>query len=486
MTTANLSPCTLEQSAGRVADESYDANKIAQETLAYAKEKQALNAFGALPEDEVYAQAVAANALRAHNTHTPLTGAPIAVSDRLVTAWGTTEAGSAMLRGYRSPFNAAAVDALLDAGALIFGKTNVAEMGVGLTTHRSCHGVTRNPAYLSHLMSGSESGAAAVVGASVVPLALGVDTHGGARIAAAHAGILCLRPTYGAISRYGVIAYASSMDCVSIFGHRVTDIAHVLDRISGHDPRDGTSAPAPRPKVASVLQDAPTPFRVGIIKELMDLPMDDAQRKAVERTRDLLVEKGCTLVEVSLPTARRFAPIASVISAAEASTNFARYDGVRFGHRTNAADTIETLYERSRAEGFGPDVLHTILLGTQLMYRENYAAYYQRAQRVRHRVALEYKRVFEQVDILLGPAAPDGTMPASAHAPTPQQAAHATRCTAGEALAGLPAIIAPAGQSEQGLPIGVQLTAHAHNDALLLRAAYALQQWQASSAEKSP
>lgn len=486
MTTVNPSPCTLAQSAGRVASMSYDANKIAQETLAHAEDKHALNAFAALPEEEIFEQAVAANALRATNKHTPLTGAPIAISDTLVTAWGHTEAGSDMLRGYRSPFNAAVVDRLLEAGALIFGKTNVSEMGVGVSTQASRHGITRNPAYLSHLVGGSASGAAAAVGASIVPIALGVDTHGGARIAAAHTGVLCLRPTYGAISRYGAIAYASSMDCVSILGHCVEDLAHVFDHIAGHDPRDGTSVRSPAPSVAPALEGEPAPFRVGIIKELMDLPMDDAQRQAVERTKNLLIEQGCTVVDVSVPTAHRFAPIASVISSAEASTNFARYDGVRFGHRTQDASTIETLYERTRAEGFGPDVLHTILLGTQMMYRDHYATHFQRAQRVRHRVALDYKRVFGQVDVILGPGAAATAALADCQPPTPKAAAETMRFTAGEALAGLPAVTLPAGRCPQGLPVGVQLTAHAHNEALLLRAAHAVQQWQPSFGEKTP
>lgn len=484
MTTASPMPYTLAQSAGRVDKESFDANIIARDTIARAKEKHALNAFVVLPSDEIFDQAAHANAMRARAEHTPLTGAPIAIADNIVTAWGRTEAGSAMLRGYESPFHATVIEHLLDAGALIFGKTNVAELGVGITTQASRHGVTRNPVCLSHIVGGTAAGSAAAVGAYVVPAALAVDTVGGARIAAAHTSTIALRPTYGAVSRHGIIAYASSMDVVTILGHTISDIAAIYDSISAHDPKDGTSTPAPRVHTARALDAPAQGLRVGVVKELMDLPMDEATRRAVEYAMERLREQGCEVIEVSLPTADRMSHVASIIAAAEASTNFARYDGVRFGHRANDVQSIEALYEQSRAEGLGPDIIHTILLGTQMMYRDNYKTHFQRAQRIRHRVALEYKRVFENVDVLLGPTAADPAPTADCLPPTPQKAAYATRFTAGEALAGLPAITLPAGRCPDGLPIAIQLTANRHHEATLLGAAHTLQMWQ-SSAEES-
>jgi len=483
MTTANPMPYTLAQSAGRVDKEAFDANQIAKETIERAHKKHALNAFVSPPGDEIFEQAAHANALRAHKNHTPLTGAPIAVADNIVTSWGETEAGSAMLHGYASPFNATVIDRLLEAGALIFGKTNVAELGVGITTQASHHGVTRNPVCLSHIVGGTAAGSAAAVGSYLVPAALAVDTLGGARIAAAHTSIVALRPTYGAISRYGVLAYASSMDAVTIFAHDIPDIATIYDRISGHDPKDGTSTPAPRVDTVPALDTPSKKLRVGVAKELLALPMSDLSKRAVEHAIDLMREQGCEIIEVSLPTADRMSQIASIIASAEASTNFARYDGVRFGHRAKDVHSIEALYEQSRAEGFGPDVIHTILLGTYAMYRDNYQTHFQRAQRVRHRVALEYKRIFENVDVLLGPAAAETAPTADCLPPTPQQAAWAMRFTAGEALAGLPAVTLPAGCCPDGLPIAIQLTADRHNEATLLGAAHALQQWQSSNEE---
>lgn len=483
MTTANPSTCTLEQ---RVHNASYDAQAIFDDALARAKDKVALNAFAALPGDESNAHIEAANALRTNDAHLPWTGAPIAISDRIVTAWGQSEAGSRMLRGYRSPFNATVVDALLRAGALPFGKTNGAEMGVGTDSRTSRNGVTRNPISLAHRIGAAEAGAAAAVAACVVPAALAVDTLGGARLAAARTGILSLRPSYGAISRYGVIAYASSFDAVSILGHSVADLAAIYHQIALHDVHDGTSHPAPRTDVLSALDAPKRALRVGIIKELWDQPMDAQVRTALQNTRALLESNGCTVVECSIPSTPHMAATASALIAAEASTNFARYDGVRFGHRTASPEDIETLYARSRAEGFGPDVIHTILLGTYLLYRDNYTQQYQRAQRLRHRIALDYKKVFDAVDLILGPAHPS-TAPAVEDASSALEvSAQVQRFNAGEALAGLPAVTLPAGHDADGLPISVQLTANAHQESTLLSSAQTLHTWLTSTPEDTP
>lgn len=486
MTTVKRPSCTLEQSAGRVTKGARDAHAILKDALARTEDHATLNAFVALPDDEAATHADAANALRENNAHTPLTGAPIAISDNLVTAWGETNAGSRMLRGYQSPFNATVVDALLEAGAVPFGKTNVSEMGVGISSQSSRHGITRNPVSLSYRVGGAAAGAAAAVAACIVPAALAVDTVGGARLAAARTGVLSFRPSYGSLSRYGVIAYASSFDAVTLMGHSVSDLAQIYQQIAAYDPKDGTSLPAPRADVVSALDAPKRPLRVGIIKELWALPMDDAVRTALESTRALLESKGCELVECSISSAKNMAAAASLLSAAEASTNFARYDGVRFGHRTESPQDIETLYARSRAEGFGPDVIHTILLGTYMLYRDNYAAQYQRAQRVRHRVALDYKKVFEDVDLLLGPVQPNVSPAVDDPAPTPEASAHAQRFCAGEALAGLPAVTLPAGEGPHGLPISVQLTANAHDETTLFSSAQRLHTWLTSTNEESP
>lgn len=482
MTTAKHTPLTLEDTSGAFARDACDAHRLVEDARTRAKENEHLNAFVELPSDEARTYADASNALRAADgLRSTIAGAPIAIADNIVTQWGRTRAGSRMLADYQSPFNATVVDALLRHGALPFGKTNVAEFGVGATTQSSRHGATRNPASNEHLAGGAAGGAAAAVAANIVPAALAVDTLGGLRHAAARCGVMSLRPTYGAISRLGVVAYASSFDAVGIIGHTVRDMAVVYNAIAGHDPNDGTSQPAPSIEVVSALDEPMETSRVGIIKELMALPMDDPIRVAVERTRALLESKGCTVVDVSMPSAKQMAQAASVIAAVEASTNFARYDGVRFGYRTENPQDIDTLYSRSRAEGFGADIIHTILLGTQLLYKDAFKTHHQRAQRIRHRVALDYKHIFDNdVDFLLGPVAPSVAPRADSNMPTPLEAAQSFRFTTGESLAALPAVTLPAGTDDNGLPIGVQLTGKPFGEAALLRAASTLETWMPS------
>lgn len=480
MTTAKPQRPTLTETQQRVSHTSGDRGAVVASTvdecLAEARAHEALNAFAELDEADVRAHAESVEArLDTRGFPSRVAGVPIALPDDLVTTWGRTRNGSRMLGDYRSPVTATAAQRLLDAGAIPFGKTNIDAFAIGHSTERSDFGPTLHPRVEGRLAGGASGGAAAAVAAGIVPAALAVDTLGSLRQPAAHCGVVGFRPTYGAVSRLGIMANASSMDALGVVARTVQDVAWVFSVIAGHDPADGTSTPLPAEDVIVELNQGASGLRVGVSPELLALGTTAENIAAIENAKAAFRSAGATIVDVSLPLAEHYASTASLLATAEASSNLSRYDGVRFGHRTANAETIDELYMRSRAEGFDDAVKRTALLGTLLLSEEHYASHYVFAQRLRRKIVEELKAAMRGCDILLYP-------PTVGHAPAPGETpedplleAQLDRFSAAASLASLPAITLNAGVTSDGLPVGVELAGARNSEPTLLRAAYALE-----------
>jgi len=408
----------------------------------------------------------------------PLAGAPIAVKDNIVTDWGVTTAGSRMLEGYRSPFTATAVERLERAGAVVLGKTNCDEFAMGSSTEHCAFDVTRNPWDITRVPGGSSGGSAAAVAARIGSAALGSDTGGSVRQPASMCGVVGLKPTYGRVSRWGLIAFASSLDQIGPLALDVRDAAMLLDAISGRDARDATSADLPPTSIAHTIDEPSQAPRVGVPRAWLGRNHAGVDR-VVESAIAALEGAGAAIVEVDLGSVDAAIAAYYVIANAEASSNLARYDGVRYGRRATPrpGEPIDALYARSRGEGFGEEVQRRIMLGTYVLSAGYADRYYLRALRARRVIKDEYDRAFERCDVILGPTAP---APAFAIGEkTDPLAMYLGDCyTVGANIAGLPAISVPGGFADEGglrLPVGVQLHARAFDEDGLLRSARLLE-----------
>jgi len=418
-------------------------------------------------------------AARASATEGPLAGVPVAIKDNLATLGLPTTCGSRMLEGYVSPFEATAVRRLREAGAVVIGKTNMDEFAMGSSNENSAYGPVRNPLDLSRVPGGSSGGSAAAVAAGVVRMALGSETGGSVRQPAAFCGIVGIKPTYGRVSRYGLVAYASSLDNVGVFGSTVGEAALGLEIIAGHDRFDATSAdvavPSMVPESASA-RTANAPLAglvVGVPREYFPDSLDAEVAAACRRALDHLRSLGAELREVSLPSTDLAIPVYYIIAPAEASSNLARYDGVRFGQRA-AADDLGPMYERTRSHGFGSEVQRRILLGTYVLSAGYYDAYYKRAQAVRSMIAQEFRTVFASgVDLLFTPTAPTPAFRLG-ELSDPYEMYLSDIYTVTANLAGIPAMSQPIGRV-RGMPVGGQLLAPAFGEAGMIRAAAALE-----------
>jgi aspartyl-tRNA(Asn)/glutamyl-tRNA(Gln) amidotransferase subunit A len=410
----------------------------------------------------------------------PLAGVPVAVKDNIVTTEFPTTCGSRILEGYRSPFDATVVRRLRAAGALIFGKTNLDEFGMGSSTEFSAFGPTRNPADRERVPGGSSGGSAAAVAAGIVPAALGSETGGSVRQPAAFCGVVGIKPTYGRVSRYGLVAYASSLDNVGVFGRTVDDAARLLEVISGHDPLDATSAARP-PIARGVAPATLEGFVIGVPEEYFPHSLDSA---IVQRCRAALrgLERlGAELREVSLPSTASAIPTYYIIAPAEASSNLARYDGVRYGARAADARGVQELYERTRAL-FGPEVKRRVMLGTYVLSAGYYEAYYGRAQRVRRLVARDFADVFASgVDAVFTPTTPTPAFRFGERTGDPYEMYLSDVFTVTANLAGVPALSLPIG-SVGDLPVGGQLIGRPWSEETLITIAGALEQELGSGA----
>ena len=401
-----------------------------------------------------------------------LAGIPVAVKDNLATADLPTTCGSRILAGFRSPYEATVVRLLRRAGATVFGKTNMDEFAMGSSTENSAFGPTRNPWDLGRVPGGSSGGSAAAVAARIVPVAVGSDTGGSVRQPASFCGVVGIKPTYGRVSRYGLVAFASSLDQVGTLGRTVRDAAELLEALSGHDPRDATSANRPVPPMVAACERGVRGLVVGVPREYFPPGLDPVVLRLAERALAALEDAGAEVRDVSLPHTELAIPAYYIIAPAEASSNLARYDGVRFGRRQRAATSIDGLYETSRSEGFGTEVKRRILLGTYALSAGYYDAYYGRAQQARAVIAGDFQRVFSDgVDVLFTPTSPTPAFALGERLHDPYQMYLSDIFTVPANLAGVPALSVPVGLAG-GLPVGGQLmAAHWREEAVLAAAA---------------
>ena len=407
----------------------------------------------------------------------PLAGVPIAIKDNLCTKGIRTTCSSRMLESFVPPYESTVTDRLWRSGAVLIGKTNLDEFAMGGSTETSAFGPTANPWNTEHVPGGSSGGSAAAVAAGECMASLGSDTGGSIRQPASFCGVVGLKPTYGRVSRYGLVAFASSLDQVGPFATSVSDAAELLQAIAGEDPRDSTCLKAPVPNYRDRLGRSVSGLRIGVVRECFDQEGLDPQVKAsVLAAADLLQSLGAELVDVSCPRFNDGIATYYVIAPSEASANLARYDGVKYGFRADDASSLAAMTARSRAEGFGSEVQRRILIGTYALSAGYVDAYYRKAQQVRTLIRRDFETAFSSVDVLLTPTAPSTAFAAGAHADDPLAMYLADLLTIPANLAGLPAINVPCGFDSAGLPIGVQLIGNVLEEPLLLQVAHQYEQ----------
>ena len=403
----------------------------------------------------------------------PLAGVPVAVKDNMCIAGVRTTCGSRILGDYVPPYTATVVKKLEEAGAIIIGKTNLDEFAMGSSTENSAFGPVRNPFNQELVSGGSSGGSAVAVAAGHAPIALGSDTGGSIRLPASFCGVIGLKPTYGRVSRYGLVAFASSLDQIGPFATNVSDAARALQVISGHDRRDSTSANKPVPDYLSALNGDIKGLRVGVPPECFGEGLDPEVREKVEGGIRRLADRGAEVVAVSLPHTKYVIAVYYIIATAEASSNLARYDGVRYGFRAEEARTLSEMYRKTRDEGFGAEVKRRIMLGTFALSSGYYDAYYEKAQRVRSMLAGDFAEAFKKCDVIATPIAPTTAFKIGEKSNDPLAMYLSDIYTVTINLAGVPAISVPCGQSSAGLPIGMQLIGDHFDEARLLNVAYA-------------
>ena len=433
-----------------------------------------LNAFLTVTADQALAQADAADARRAAGETAPLLGVPLAIKDVLCLKGTRTTAGSRILENFVAPYTATAVQRLLDAGAVILGKLNCDEFAMGSSTENSAYGPTRNPWDRTRVPGGSSGGSAAAVAARLAFGTLGTDTGGSVRQPASFCGVVGLKTSYGRVSRYGLIAYGSSLDSIGPFGRTVADVAALFSLIAGQDPRDATSMPTPVPVVDAWNEDL-RGLRVGVPREYFIDGMQPAVERAVHAAIDHLRALGATPVEISLPHTEYAVPVYYLIAPAEASANLARFDGVRYGPRAEA-ESLWDVFEKTRGERFGAEVKRRIMLGTYALSAGYYDAYYGQAQKVRTLIKRDFEQAFAQVDVIACPVAPTTAFKIGTKVDDPLAMYLEDVFTLPPSLAGITGLSVPCGVDDDGLPIGLQLLGPAFGEAQVLRVGHAFEQ----------
>lgn len=404
-----------------------------------------------------------------------LTGIPYVLKDNMCYEGVETTCGSQILKGYVPPYTASVAERLRARGAVMLGKANMDEFAMGSSTENSSFFATRNPWNTDCVPGGSSGGSAAAVAAGFVPYALGSDTGGSIRQPAAFCGVVGLKPTYGLVSRYGLVAFASSLDQIGPITHRVEDAAIVLQAIAGHDERDSTSVPLVVPDYLQALTGDIKGLKVGVAKEYFSPEMDPSVSESVWRAVEVLRAMGATITEVSLPHTEYALSTYYLIAPAEASSNLARYDGVRYGFRAQNAENLLDMYKRTRSEGFGREVKRRILIGTYALSSGYYDAYYKRAQQVRTLIRRDFEQAFSEVDIIVSPTTPTTAFKFGEKTADPLSMYLSDICTIPVNLAGLPAISVPCGLAD-GMPVGLQMIGRMFDEVTLLRAAHAYEQ----------
>ena len=405
----------------------------------------------------------------------PLAGVPVALKDNLCTTDAPTTCGSKILENYRAPYEATVVSRLRAAGATIIGKTNLDEFAMGSSTENSGFFPTRNPWDVSRVPGGSSGGSAAAVAAGLAAAGLGSDTGGSIRQPAALSGVVGFKPTYGRVSRYGLVAFASSLDQIGPFARDVRDVALIMSVIGGHDPLDSTSLPGTPPEYLANLERDPKGLRIGLPKEYFAGGADSEVLARVMEAIRGLEKRGAKLVDVRLPLTEYGIATYYIVAPAEASSNLARYDGVHYGHRTSAPAGLIDMMSKSRAEGFGPEVRRRILLGTFVLSSDRIDAYYHRAQKVRRLIARDFEKAFESCDVLLGPTSPTAAFKIGEKSADPLSLYLCDVYTVGANLAGLPGLSLPCGFTSGGLPVGLQILGRPLDDVGVLQAGRAVE-----------
>jgi aspartyl-tRNA(Asn)/glutamyl-tRNA(Gln) amidotransferase subunit A len=470
-------PKTLaELRAGIVAGTTKAADLAASYYERIEKKNPRLNVFLSLTKERALAQAARVDDAAAKGDPLPpLAGIPMGIKDVLVMRGAPATAGSKILKGYEPPYDATAVSRLEAAGAVLLGKTNCDEFAMGSSNENSAYGPVRNPVDPERVPGGSSGGSAAAVAANMAVATLGSDTGGSIRQPASFCGVVGVLPTYGRVSRYGLIAYASSLDRVGPFAANVRDAATLLSVIAGHDPHDATSSPAPVPDYAAESDKGVERLRIGVPAEYFAEGLDPEVRACIESGIAALQAAGCTIKPVALPHTKYAVPVYYLIATAEASANLARFDGVRYGPRSKDSATLSDMYRHSRDEGFGSEVKRRILLGTYALSAGYYDAYYLKAQQVRRILAEEYLRAFAEVDAIVTPTAPTPAFKLGEKTGDPLAMYLADIYTVTASLAGICGVTVPCGATKAGLPVGMQVLARHLNESTAFRVARAVE-----------
>ena len=431
-------------------------------------------AFNTLTKDTALARAGQIDKARANNENLhPLAGIPIALKDNISTKDILTTCSSRILNNFIPQYNATVVEKLENSGLIIIGKTNMDEFAMGSSTENSAFKTTRNPKDLTKVPGGSSGGSAAAVSAGMLPLSLGSDTGGSIRLPASFCGVVGMKPTYGMVSRYGLIAYASSLDQIGPFALNVTDNAMLMEVIIGHDPHDSTSIPIDAvPSYSSSLTKDVKGLKIGLPAELMDDSVEADVRNNIMQRVKLLESNGANIEEVSLPYSKYALAVYYIIATAEASSNLARYDGIKYGHRSESSSDLDSIYFLSRSEGFGAEVKRRIMLGTFTLSAGYYDAYYKKAQQVRALIEKDFQEVFSQVDLLISPVSPTTAFTIGDKSDDPLKMYLSDVMTIPVNLAGLPAISVPCGVDKNNLPVGLQLIGPSLSEQKIFNTAY--------------
>jgi aspartyl-tRNA(Asn)/glutamyl-tRNA(Gln) amidotransferase subunit A len=466
---------SIDSVRSAVADCRISAVAVADEFYARIKKEDAeLGAFLTLCEDRAFAQAARIDEMAAAGEPLPpLAGVPVAIKDVMVTRGVRTTAASKILENFIPPYDCTAVARLEAAGAVMLGKLNCDEFAMGSSTENSAYRPVRNPRDKTRVPGGSSGGSAAAVAAGMAVATLGSDTGGSIRQPASFCGVVGLKPTYGRVSRYGLIAFASSLDHIGPFANSVKDAALVLRTIAGHDPMDSTSADVPVPDYVAEMEKPVRGLRVGVAQEYFGSGLDSDVKAAVAAAIQKLASLGCEIVPVSLPHTEYAIPAYYVVATAEASANLARYDGVRYGFRARGARTLGEMYRATRDGGFGMEVKRRIMLGTYALSAGYYDAYYLKAQKVRTLLTRDFDEAFTKVDVIAAPTAPTPAFKLGEKVDDPLAMYLADIYTVTANLAGIPGISVPCGESREGLPIGLQILGKHFDEATVLRVAAA-------------
>ena len=465
-------PGTIKTIRDAIARGDRSAVSACEESIAAIEAQDPLlHAFNTVLKDRALERAAAIDRDRRRWSASPLAGVPVALKDKLCTRGIRTTASSRILESFVPPYDATVVQKLEAAGAVVVGKTNCDEFAMGSSNENSAFGPARNPWAPDRIPGGSSGGSAVSVAAGMTPLALGSDTGGSIRFPAALCGVVGLKPTYGRVSRYGLLAFASSLDQIGPLTRTVADAALALTVIAGADTADATSAPESVPDFTASLNGDVRGTRIGVPAKLLDSGVDPEVSTALKRGLETLASRGASLVDIELPHAGAAIPVYYLIATAEASSNLARYDGVRYGFRADVRDDLRTMYERTRERGFGAEVKRRIMLGTYVRSAGYYDAYSLKAQQVRTLIKRDYDAAFARVDAVAMPTSPTPAFRIGERVSDPLQMYLADVFTVSANLAGLPAISVPCGFTAGGLPIGLQLTGRPFDEATLLRIA---------------